>query len=194
MAERPVLIYLHGFKSSPQALKAQEVAAYIASRELAVDYRQPALPDLPDQAFTLLKTMMDGLKGRKVALIGSSLGGFYATWLAETYDVKAVLVNPAVRPHELMQKYLGINENPYSGVQFELTPLHMETLQSHYLKDFRQPSRFLLLLQTGDEVLDALEASARFSASPCMIEAGGDHRFQHFERYLPRVFAWLDLE
>jgi uncharacterized protein len=190
----PVLIYLHGFKSSPEAAKAREVAAYIHHRQLAVEYLRPTLPDTPDLAIPQLDAMMQSLHGRPIVLIGSSLGGYYATWLAERFDVKAVLVNPAVHPHLIWDKYIGLHQNPYSGVQFAITSAHIESLKSIYLPIIPHPERYLVLLQTGDEVLDALEASKAFYRSACIIEHGGDHRFQDFQRYLPHIMAWLHLE
>ncbi len=195
MADRPpVLIYIHGFNSSPNALKAQEVAGYIKQQQLDIELLCPDIPDTPDQAIPLLEYMLEGLQDRKVALIGSSLGGYYATYLAEKFKIQAVLVNPAVRPHELMHHYLGENQNPYSGAQYTLTEDHMQTLQSAYIPTISKPENFLVLLQTGDEVLNALEASQRFYQSRCLIEYGGDHRFQGFERYLPEIFSWLGLQ
>lgn len=189
----PVLIYIHGFNSSPDALKAQAVAAYIKQHQLKIEFLHPQIPDTPDQAINFLKNLLVSLKHRKVSLIGSSLGGFYATWLAEEYHLQAVLINPAVRPHELMHRYLGINQNPYSGVYYELTSGHIQALQSLFIATISKPENLLVLLQTGDEVLNALEASQRFYQSRCLIEYGGNHRFQGFEKYLPRVFSWFGL-
>lgn len=190
----PVLVYLHGFKSSPSAVKAQEVGVYIRQKMLTLEYLQPSIPDTPDLAISQLETMMQSLQGRQVLLIGSSLGGYYATWLAERFNARAVLVNPAVHPHKIWDKYIGLHQNPYSGVQFTITSAHLESLQSIYLPIIPHSERYLVLLQTGDEVLDALEASKAFYRSACIIEYGGDHRFQGFQRYLPYIMAWLHLE
>ena len=194
MPKKPVLAYLHGFNSSPDALKAKQVEEYIAAKQLLIEYLRPCIPDTPDKAELFLDNFIKQFHGRSISLIGSSMGGFYATWLAEKYNLKAILVNPAVRPHELMQKYLGENRNPYSGAIYQLTEMHMETLQSLYVPVINRPENYLVLLQTGDEVLNATEASQRFYQSRCLIEYGGDHRFQGFERYMPQIFSWLALE
>ena len=188
------VVYLHGFNSSPQAQKAQETAAFLGNTFPHISFYQPCIPDLPEQARDFLQGYIADLMQahRHIVLIGSSLGGFYATWLAQRFDLLAVLVNPAVRPHELMHKYLGWNENPYSGCRYQLPAAHMKTLQSLYNEEIDRPQRFLLLLQMADEVLDASEASARFYQSPCRIFPAGDHRFQGFDRVLPAVFDWVE--
>ncbi len=159
------------------------------------DFLAPSIPDLPDKAADFLHTYLHSLQQQyeHIVLIGSSLGGFYATWLAEKFSLKAVLVNPAVRPHELMHHYSGWNENPYTGEQYQLTATHMQTLQSLYVKNIQYPQNFMVLLQMADEVLNATEASAKFYASPCRISPGGDHRFQQFERMLPEICRWAAL-
>lgn len=191
---RPVVVYLHGLNSSPGALKAQKVAEYIADKSINADYLRPTIPDLPDKAVPELDQLMKALADRKACLIGSSMGGFYATWLAQVYDCKAVLINPVVKAHERLKVHLGKQVNPYSGVQYELTTAHIETLQSLYFETVKTPERYLLLLQMGDEVLDARQAEAYYADCRSLIEPGGDHRFQGFERYLPEVFSWFELE
>ena len=188
-----VVVYLHGFNSSAQALKAKETAAYLQTLHSAIDFKQPTIPDVPDEAVQFLNAYIEDLQKQydDIVLIGSSLGGFYATWLAEKFDLRAVLVNPAIKPHELMHKYLGCNENPYTHVRYELTASHMQTLQSLYKDHIHRPQRFLILLQMADEVLDATDASARFYQSACRIDPAGDHRFQDFKKSLPMIFDWL---
>jgi hypothetical protein len=190
----PVLIYLHGFKSSPDALKAQEVAQYIADKNLSIDYLRPLISDMPDKAIQQLDNLMQSLQNRTVYLMGSSMGGYYATWLAEKYSVSAVLINPAIHPDKLWQEYIGLHQNPYSGVQFEISAAHLQDLQSIKLPCILHPQQYLVLLQMGDEVLNALDASQWFYRSSCIIESGGNHRFQDFHRYLPHIMQWLKLE
>lgn len=194
MSAAPVLIYLHGFNSSPNAFKAQCVELYIKAQQLRFDYLRPSIPDLPDQAILFLDQLMDSLNGRTVYLIGGSLGGFYATWLADKYRCKAVLVNPSTEPHTLLHRYGGAQRNPYSGNEYSLTSDHMEAFKSVHLQRIMHPERYFVLLQMGDEVLDAQLASRRFQQSRCVIEAGGDHMFQDFQRFLPAIFAWFTAE
>ena len=159
------LVYLHGFNSSLSARKAGLVGSYIGRQQIPMDFFHPSIPDTPDEAVIFLENLMRRFSGRRVALIGSSLGGFYATWLGEKYGLDVVLVNPAVRPHELLHQYIGTNRNPYSGCYYQLTEEHIATLQSLFVTALTRPEKRLVLLQTGDEVLDFQDASRRFSAS-----------------------------
>jgi predicted esterase YcpF (UPF0227 family) len=184
---------LHGFKSSPQAAKAQELADYIEKNHPDVTFSAPEIPNTPDVAMPFLNQYMNSFKGSECVLVGSSLGGFYATCLAEQLQCKAVLINPAVTLAPYWQNYIGLHQNPYSGVQFTITQEHLQSLQSiapmHIDKQ-----RYCVLLQMGDEVLNAFEASQKFSGARCMIESGGNHHFVGFKRYLPYIFAWLHWE
>ena len=193
-----VLVYLHGFLSSPNAAKAVTLGSYLSQNNVSIEYLRPSLPDTPDLAIPFLRDFMQNLedraKGRTIGLVGSSLGGYYATWLAEAFNCKAVLVNPAVHPHLLWHKYIGLHQNPYSGVKFDITEAHLKTLQSIYQPEIMHPERYLVLLQMGDEVLDARDARRQFCHSSCIIEQGGDHHFQGFARYLPHIISWLNLE
>ncbi len=191
---KPLLIYIHGFKSSPLSVKAEEVRRYVQSRQLPIDYRVPALSDYPDEAFHQLTQLIDAHADRTIALIGSSMGGFLATTLAERHHLKAVLVNPAVRPSELIHAVLGENENPYTGHHFFLEQRHVEALRALEPAALRAPENLLLMVQTGDETLDYRRAVDYYRGCPQVVEEGGDHRFQHFDRHLPAVFAFLDLE
>ena len=195
MKKTQVIVYLHGFNSSNKALKAQLTEQYLQQHHPQLDFLAPSIPDLPDKAADFLDNYIRQLKCQydDIILIGSSLGGFYATWLSERFFIRAVLVNPAIRPHDLMQHYSGWNENPYSGVRYELTATHMQTLQSLYINNIQHPQNFIILLQMADEVLDAAEASAKFYSSPCRIMPGGDHSFQNFERMLPEICGWAGL-
>jgi predicted esterase YcpF (UPF0227 family) len=125
----------------------------------------------------------------RTTLIGSSLGGYYATWLAERHDMRAALVNPAVRPYELLGLALGMQTNLYTGVRYELTSSHIDELREYEAAAI-QPNRYLLLVSTGDEVLDYTQAVEKYRGSEQVIEHGGDHGFSDFERHLGRVLAF----
>ena len=189
----PLLIYIHGFLSSPLSAKALEVRNFIDANEIDIDYRVPALSDYPGESFRQLTELLETNAGRRIALIGSSMGGFMATALAQRYDVKAVLVNPAVRPSELIHSVLGENINPYTGNRFVLTESHVEELRALEAETPRAPQNLLLLVQTGDETLDYRRAVDYYRDCRQVVEEGGDHRFQDFERHLPAVFQFLDL-
>ena len=188
---KPHLVYLHGFNSSPKSVKARHLAGVMATRGESSQYACPALPDLPEPAIALARAEVERAQAtdRDVTLIGSSLGGFYATWLAEQCDCRAVLVNPAVTPHVGLQRYLGPQRNLYTDEPYTLTEEHLE--QWARLAVARPtPARYLLLVETGDEVLDYRAAVAHYAGARQIVVHGGDHSFQSFEKLLPEIFAF----
>ncbi len=191
MPNSSTLIFIHGFNSSPQAAKAQEIASYLQTFQLDISFLHPWVPSLPCQAINALQSLVERCESEQIALIGSSLGGYYATYLAERFKLRAVLVNPAVRPDELMRDYLGQNHNPYSDEDYVLRESHMAELRDLRIERMSHPENILLMVQTGDETLNFAEASAKFSTSPCIIEHGGDHRYQGFENWIPYCLAFL---
>lgn len=155
---------------------------------------------MPEKAIAQLVTLIEpALAIRKqntsqqICLIGSSLGGYYATWLAEKYDCRAVLVNPAVAPYELLENYLGNNVNFYTGENFELTMEHIEQLRRLDVQKITKPDRYLLMLQTGDEILDYKLAIEKYPAVPSIVEEGGGHEFMGFDRHLETVLAFCGI-
>lgn len=189
----PLFIYVHGFNSSPQSMKAQVFLRYMRARGMAEQVKIPDLSHWPEQAIETLRSLIDKNLQRPVILLGSSLGGFYSTWLTEQYDnVRTVLINPAVRPFELLPQYLGMNENLYSGKRYELTEQHMQQLLALNCEQLKQADKYLLLVQTADETLDYREAVAKFSASPQFIQPGGSHGFEQFVDLIPAILAFAE--
>lgn len=176
-----MLIYIHGLNSSPDSFKARLIAARMRALGRAHAFRVPALPHRPAQAMTVLSEIVTCHPG--AALIGSSLGGYYATWLAERYALRAVLVNPAVRPHVLLNGYLGMQTNLYTGAQYELTAQHIDELKALEVASVT-PQRYFLITRTGDEVLDYREGVAQYSGARQWVIPGGDHGFGDFDNYL----------
>jgi predicted esterase YcpF (UPF0227 family) len=185
------LIYLHGFNSSPASHKAQVLGQYLAQRGLARRYACPALPHWPEQAIAAAEAAMAG-HGGDVCLVGSSLGGFYATCLAERHGCKAVLVNPAVDPHVGLRSYLGEQQNLHSGERYELTERHIEQWRRLYVQGVT-PERYLLLVETGDEVLDYRAAMAHYAGARQLIVEGGDHSLQSFPEHLALIVHFAGL-
>lgn len=186
-------LYLHGFLSSPQSQKAQQLVSYfqqnLANDELVI----PALPFEPAAAIQLAEQTLQQLQQQhdQVYLIGSSLGGFYATYLAEKYRLPAALINPAVRPFELFADYLGPNTHFYTGEVYELTMEHIDQLQALNIDPIQQPQNLLLLLQTGDETLDYRQAAQLYRACPSWTEGGGNHSFEDFISRMPMVLDFV---
>lgn len=190
-----VLVYIHGFLSSPQSAKAVMTAEFIAGQGLAIDCHIPQLPNYPARTLHQLEDFLAPLlaSDQRVGLVGSSLGGFFATVLAERYDLPAVLINPAVRPWRPIHDALGENQNPYTGEHFTITEQHLLELQDMAVDVPAASSRFWVLLQEGDEVLDYRDAVDYYRDFRMTVEPGGSHHFDGFERYLPDVIKFLDL-
>ncbi|WP_372782026.1 YqiA/YcfP family alpha/beta fold hydrolase [Litorivivens sp.] len=188
------VLYIHGFISSPQSIKAQQTGAFMAALEPAVSCRVPALPNTPQATLDTVEYELQALLAshERVGLIGSSLGGFFATVLAEKYALPAVLINPAVRPHNLIRHYIGENHNPYTDEYFQITLGHTEEL-ARMEPSSLTPERYWVLLQEGDETLDYRNAQSYYSACRMTVEPGGDHSFTTYEQYLPDIAVFLNL-
>ena len=150
------------------------------------------IPPYPAQAAEFLSDFLAPFAAQRLCLIGSSLGGYYALWLAERLGCAAVLVNPAIRPYELLQQYYGDNLNPYSGETFTLTPQHMRELQALEVPLLSRLQRYWLLTQTGDEVLDYRQGVAKLQGARQTVIEGGDHSFRDFNAYLSQIVEFAD--
>ena len=181
-----MILYLHGFRSSPASHKAQQMRARLQARGLAEHFVCPALPVSPQAAVALAEALIAG-SPTPVTLIGSSLGGYYATYLSEKYRLRAALVNPAVVAHLSLSAYLGEQTNLYTGERFAFTRMHIAELQALELPVLQQPGNFWLLVETGDELLDYRQAVARYAGGRQTVIDGGDHSFTHWEEYLDEL-------
>jgi predicted esterase YcpF (UPF0227 family) len=185
------ILYIHGLNSSPASLKASLLTRAMRDLGLEQQLRVPALHHHPRRAIEQLQAEIAEL-GEPV-LVGSSLGGFYATWLAERYQLQALLINPAVLPHQRFDGYLGPQQNFYSGETWELTTDHVTALAELQVPAPQDPQRFQVWLQTADETLDYRHAEAYYRACALRIQAGGDHGFQGFAERLPMLFAFAGI-
>lgn len=138
------------------------------------------------------ESLFSGREASKVTLVGSSLGGFYATWLAEKHACRAILIQPAVFPHVGLEQYLGMQKNLYTGAEYELTRAHLQGWRNLVVEKV-DPERYLLLLETGDEVLDYREAARKYEGARMVIREGGDHMLQSFPEHLPRILAFAGI-
>lgn len=189
-----MLVYLHGFNSSPASHKAQVMKTYMEGRGLGFLYACPALPDTPGEAVRKIEQAIAGRDPRTVTFIGSSLGGYYATYFVEKLDCRAVLINPAITPHIGLEAYLGTQRNLHTGLPYELTRAHLDGWRE-LLVERIDPERYLLLLETGDEVLDWREAARKYEGARAAIRDGGDHSLQGFSEHIGRIltFAGMNL-
>lgn len=182
-----MILYLHGFNSSPASLKARLLKERLESLGRGGELLAPALPHQPSLA--IARAEAEIVRAGVSVLVGSSLGGYYATWLAEQHGLKAVLVNPAVAPYRLLQDYLGPQTNLYTGEKYLLTPQHIEELKALEV-EFIRPERYLLLVATGDEVLDYRRALEKYQGAKSIVVEGGDHAFSDFGSYLDTVIEY----
>jgi predicted esterase YcpF (UPF0227 family) len=181
-----VIVYLHGFNSSPQSHKAQVLQRYMAERDLGGEFACPTLPPSAREAVRVAEALG---QGEHVCYAGSSLGGFYATYLVERHGGTAVLINPAIDPHVGLRAYLGAQKNLYSGEPYELTEAHLDEWRALYVPKIT-PSRYLLIVETGDEVLDYRRAVERYAGAEQVVVQGGDHSLQSFPSHLARILSF----
>jgi predicted esterase YcpF (UPF0227 family) len=194
------LVYLHGFRSSPSSVKAQRFVRAVDALPTAVRPRLhvPVLPADPAAAVDGAAVWIERELGRKAAasltLVGSSLGGFYATHLAERFGARAVLINPAVRPYDELQP--GPHVNMYTGEVFEFVEAHFDALRALVVRRITRPERYFLLVRTGDEVLDFRAAVAYYGGAWQYVLGGGDHGWADFDAEIPSVlrFAGVALD
>ena len=186
-----VVIYLHGFLSSPHSVKAQQTRAFAAQHYPSLLLEVPELANYPAQAQAIIDAIVAKHADKQCCFIGSSMGGYFSTYLQHQYGGKAVLVNPAVKPYELLADYLGEHTNPYTQQQFSLNTSHIDELLALDVPVIKQPQNYWVLLQTGDETLDYRQAEHKYQGAKLTIEQGGDHSFQDFARFLPEIFRFL---
>jgi predicted esterase YcpF (UPF0227 family) len=185
-----MLIYIHGFNSSPASAKAQLLRAKLEALGRGAEFVAPALPPSPAQAAALLDAL--ALRHRGAALVGSSLGGYYATWLAEKHGMRAVLLNPAVRPYELLAPLVGLQKRFHTGEEYVFTSEHVAELRALEVERIT-PSRYFLIVTTGDEVLDYRWAVECYRGCRQIVIEGGDHGLSDFASYLDRVLEFCGI-
>jgi uncharacterized protein len=188
------LLYLHGFRSSPQSYKAQRLQAWLAAHRPDVHWWCPQLPPSPQQAMTLLQAgVADWPAGRSVVL-GSSLGGYYAAVLTHRLGWPAVLLNPAVDPARDLAAYIGEQttwQRPEEHFYFR--PEFVDELRAMQVTGLARPERCLAVIAQGDEVLDWREMSTLCSGARVKLLPGGDHALSDFDEHLPQILQFLHL-
>ena len=188
------LLYLHGFRSSPKSTKAQHMASVMAAQFGQVHWWCPQLPPSPKAAAELILASTRDWPAATSAVMGSSLGGFYATWLASQRDVRAVLINPAVFPARDLAKYIGEQTTWQAPEErFYFAPEFVTELKALEVAALENPKRVLAFIAKGDEVLDWREMSGRYPNSQQVVLEGGDHALSDFEQHVPRVLQFLQL-
>lgn len=184
-----MILYLHGLNSSPESHKAQLLAARMAELGLADRLAIPRLSHDPALAVAEAERQI-AAAAEPPTLVGSSLGGFYATWLAEKHGLKAVLVNPAVEAPRLARSLIGPQRNYYSGEEWLLTEAHVAALDALEIAAITRLERYLLLVETGDEVLDWRRAVEKFRGARQIVVEGGDHGFASFAEHIDAILRF----
>lgn len=180
-----MIIYIHGFGSSGKANKAQLLRTYC--QENTIRFIAPSLPTIPDLAIQTLSELIESYEDREpVYLMGSSLGGYYALYLSDKYNLKAVLINPAVNAPETLGRAIGHGVNYYDNSAYEWNESHLEMLESYEIEE-PNLDNILLLLQKGDEVLDYEEALDCLEGAKMIVEEGGNHSFEGLDRHLESI-------
>ncbi len=188
------LLYLHGFRSSPQSMKAQKVGARVRAQHPSVTWWCPQLPPSPREAMALIERGIADWPHERMAVIGSSLGGFYATWVAERRGCRAVLLNPAIDPARDLAAHIGEQSAWHSPEErFLFRPEYIDQLRALETGPLRQPERYFAIIAKGDEVLDWREMSARYPGARIRLLEGSDHALSDFDQHIDAVFEFLAL-
>jgi len=188
------LVYLHGFRSSPASVKATRLRAFVDTLASPPALHIPDLEHRPSLAMRGVVDWVERHAAGRVAFVGSSLGGFYATHLAERFGARAAMINPAVRPYDALLPSLGVQTNLYTGEAFEVTLEHMQELRAMAVARISRPERCFLLVETGDEVLDYREAVAFYAGAFQYVRGGGDHSFTAFEAQIPAILRFCGVD
>jgi predicted esterase YcpF (UPF0227 family) len=188
------ILYLHGFNSSPKSMKSQLTKDYFAENFPDVSFFNPQLASSPDGVIEQLNELITVNSHIKSTwyFIGSSLGGYFATYFAEKYHGKAVLINPAVRPFELLTDYIGEQTNPYTKEVYQVETHYLETLKRLEQKSISK-NNYLVMVQTGDEVLDYQQAVEKYCDCQLIVQKGGDHSFVDYANTLPKIAMFFHL-
>ena len=191
LLNKPLLLYLHGFLSSPKSQKAQQTIKYCQQIGFGNFIKIPRLTGGPAETIAMINSLLEAQDKGKLMFIGSSLGGFYATYLAEIYRAPAVLINPAIRPFEYWEKHVGEHKSHYSDDVHVVTKSHIDELRNLFIKELTKPDNIMALIQTGDEILDYRLAVEKFKKAHCIVRGNGNHSYENYMAELPMIFDFL---
>jgi len=189
------LLYLHGFRSSPKSTKAQLMRAWMQAQRPDVHWWCPQLPPSPKQALALVDQQLASWPVEHMAVVGSSLGGFYATVVAERIGCPAVLLNPAIDPSRDLAGYIGeLSSFHDPSDHFDFRAEYVTELRAMTPRVITHPERYFAVIAKGDEVLDWREMTARYAGATQRLLEAGDHALSDFDTHLPHVLAFLGLQ
>jgi predicted esterase YcpF (UPF0227 family) len=185
-----MILYLHGFRSSPRSYKARVVHERMQALGRAQELLCPQLPASPNEAVELALLLAERHAPGQLAIVGSSLGGFYATWLAERLGCRAVLLNPAVNPLQNLEQHVGVSTAWHSDERFEFRREYIDELAALKTGRITRPERYFLVAATGDEVLDYRDMVAHYAGARQHVIEGGDHAISDFASHVDEVLAF----
>jgi predicted esterase YcpF (UPF0227 family) len=185
-----MILYLHGFRSSPRSFKARVMQKRLEELGRAHELICPQLPASPKEAMALALLLAERHAPHDLSIVGSSLGGFYATWLAERLDVPAVVINPSVNPLKNLEKHVGVTTAWHSEEPFEFKQEYIGELAELRVQQITKPERYFLLAATGDEVLDYRDMVAHYAGARQHVIEGSDHAISEFPQYVDEVLAF----
>ena len=188
-----MILYLHGFRSSPQSMKARVIADRMAALGLADQLVSPQLPASPKLAMELALSLVAGVPAHALSIVGSSLGGYYATWLAERIGCRAVLLNPAIVPLQDLDQHVGVTTQFHSDQPFEFKREYIDELRALAVDRISRPERYFLIAATGDEVLDYRDMVQHYAGARQHVIAGSDHGIAEFPEYVDAVLAFCGI-
>jgi predicted esterase YcpF (UPF0227 family) len=189
-----MILYLHGFRSSPKSMKARLMAERMAALGRSDQFICPQLPASPKDAMALAFQLIEGIQAEQLTIVGSSLGGYYATYMAERLGCRAVLLNPAIVPQLDLDKHVGVTTQYHSDEPFEFKHEHIAELRALEVPRITQPERYFLIAATGDEVLDYRDMVAHYAGARQQVIQGSDHAISEFADYLAPVLAFCGVE
>ena len=187
MTEDRKILYLHGFRSSPSSFKAQLVGERMGAMGLADQFACPQLPASPDAAIAQALQLVEGVPAAQLAIVGSSLGGYYATYLAERLGCRAVLLNPATAPLKDLSSHVGVTTQYHSDEPFEFKAAYIDQLRALATEQVTRPERYFLIAASGDEVLDYRDMVRHYAGCKQRVIAGSDHGIAEFGQYVDEV-------
>lgn len=185
-----MILYLHGFRSSPLSMKSRLLAAQMQALGRSEEWRCPQLPASPKLAIELSLSLVKDVPAQELTIVGSSLGGYYATWLAERLGCRAVLLNPAIVPLLDLEQHVGVTTAFHSDEPFEFKRDYIEELRAYAVPAISRPERYFLIAATGDEVLDYRDMVAHYAGARQTIIDGSDHGISEFGDYLAPVLQF----
>ena len=187
------IFYFHGFMSSAESSKAQIFKKFIKHNFPNTKLIIPNIADKFSEAIPQLNKLVSEDLSESKSFIGSSLGGFFATYFAELYEQKAIVINPAINPSEGLKEYLGTNKNHSNGNKFELTNKDIEELKEIEILKIKNPCNYLLLSESKDEVIDYIDAVSFYDGGYIDLKFGGSHSYDSFSEKLDTIKNFLNL-